>query len=67
MVRDGQPVVTAALKKVSIEDIPDLNRIPYAAEVPLSGLPAGQYVLQVTVVDRVAKRSASEHTRFEIQ
>jgi VWFA-related protein len=67
MVRDGQPVVTAALKKVSIEDIPDLNRIPYAAEISLGGLPTGQYLLQVTVVDRVAKRSASEHTRFEIQ
>jgi len=67
VVRDGQPVVTTALKKVSIEDIPDLNRIPYAAEISLGGLPAGQYILQVTVVDRVAKRSASQQTRFEIQ
>jgi len=41
VVRDGQPVVTTALRKVSIEEIPDLNRIPYAAEVSLSGLPSG--------------------------
>ena len=67
VVRGGQPVVTTALKRVSIEDIPDLNRIPYAAEISLGGLPAGQYLLQVTVVDRVAKRSASQQTRFEIQ
>ena len=67
MVRDGQPVVTTAQRKVSIEDFTDLARVPYAAEISLSGLPAGQYVLQVTVVDRVAKRSASQQTHFEIQ
>jgi VWFA-related protein len=67
MVRDGQPVVTTAQRKISIEDFTDLARVPYAAEISLSGLPAGQYVLQVTVVDRVAKRSASQQTHFEIQ
>lgn len=67
VIRDGQPVVTTPLKKVLTEGVPDLNRIPYAAEISLSGLPAGQYLLHVTVVDRIAKRSASQHTRFEIQ
>jgi len=67
MVRDGEPVVTTAQRKVSIEDFTDLARIPYAAEISLGGLPAGQYVLQVTVVDRIAKRSASQQTHFEIQ
>jgi hypothetical protein len=67
MVRDGQPVVTTALKKVSTEGFTDIARVPYAAEISLKGLPAGQYILQVTVVDRVAKRSASQQTNFEIQ
>ena len=67
MVRDGEPVVTTAQRKVSTEDFTDLARIPYAAEISLGGLPAGQYVLQVTVVDRIAKRSASQQTHFEIQ
>jgi VWFA-related protein len=67
IVRDEQPVVTTALKKVSIAAVPDLMRIPYAAEVSLSGLPAGRYLLQVTVVDRVAKKSASQQSRFEIE
>lgn len=67
MVRDGQPVATTALRKISTLDVTDLTRIPYAAEISLSGLPAGQYVLQVTAVDRVAKRSASQQTHFEIQ
>lgn len=67
MVRDGQPVVTTALRKVSTVDVTDPARIPYAAEIPLSGLPAGRYLLQVTVVDRVAKKSASQQTHFEIE
>jgi VWFA-related protein len=66
MVRDGQPVVTTALRKVTTEGATDLTRIPYAAEVSLSGLPAGQYVLQVSIVDRVSKKSASQQMRFEV-
>lgn len=67
LVRDEQPVVTTALKKVTIEDAANFARLPYAAEVSLNGLPPGRYLLQVTTVDRVAKRSASQQTRFEIQ
>lgn len=67
LVRDDQPVVTTALKRVSVEDLPDTTRIPYAAEIPLSGLPAGRYLLLVTAVDRIAKKSASQQTRFEIE
>ena len=66
IVRDGQPVTTTALRKISVEGLPDLTRIPYAAEISLSGLPAGRYLLQVTVVDRVAKKSASQQNRFAI-
>jgi len=66
IVRDEQPVTTTALKKISVEGVKDLTRIPYAAEVSLSGLPAGRYLLQVTVVDRISKKSASQQTRFEI-
>ena len=67
IVRDGLPVVTTALKKISVADIPDLTRLPYAAEISLVGLPSGRYRLQVTVVDRVAKKSATQQTRFEIE
>lgn len=66
IVRDEQPVTTTPLKKISIEGLPDLSRIPYAAEVSLNGLPAGRYLLQVTVVDRIGKKSASQQNRFEI-
>ena len=67
IVRDGQPVVTTPLKKVTVEQSDDMKRIPYAAEVALGGLPSGRYVLQVSVVDRIAKTSATQQTRFLIQ
>jgi VWFA-related protein len=67
VVRDDQPVITSPLRKVSLEGVEDLTRIPFAAELPLTGLPAGRYVLQITAVDRVSKQSTSQQTRFEIE
>ena len=67
IVRDGQPVVTTPLKKITVEQSDDVKRIPYAAEVALGGLPSGRYVLQISVVDRIAKTSATQQARFEVQ
>jgi len=67
IVRDGQPVVTTPLKKISVEQFDDMKRIPYAAEVALTGLRSGRYVLQISVVDRIAKTSATQQTRFEVK
>jgi len=66
ILRDNQPVITTALKKIPTEGV-DLDRLPYAADLSLADLPAGQYVLQVTAVDRVSKTSASQQNRFSIQ
>lgn len=67
ILRDDQPVVTTSLQKVSLENITDLVRIPYAAEVSLARMPAGRYLLKLTAIDRVSKTSASQQTRFEIE
>ena len=67
VVRDEQPVVTTALRKVSTEGVQDLMRLPYAAEIPLQGLATGHYLLQITAVDRVSKRSVYQQARFEIE
>ncbi len=67
VVREEQPVVTAPQKRIPTEGITDLKRIPYAAELSLADLAAGSYQLQVSVVDRVAKKSATKQLRFEIQ
>jgi VWFA-related protein len=66
ILRDNQPVATTTLKKVSTEGVQDLQRLPYAAEIPLEGLSAGQYILQLTAIDRIARSSASQQLRFEI-
>jgi fibronectin type 3 domain-containing protein len=67
VVRDGQPVVTTPQKKITTDGLPDMKSIPYAAEVPLDTLSTGRYVLQITAVDRVAKTTATQQTRFEIE
>ena len=42
------------------------SRIPYAAEMALDTFPAGRYVLQITVIDRAAKTSATRRARFSV-
>jgi VWFA-related protein len=66
IVRDNQPVITTALKKIEPPATADVARLPYAAEVPLSQLSPGLYLLQINVIDRVSKRSTSQQTRFEV-
>ncbi len=66
VIRDDQPVITTTLRKISTEGLTDLARLPYAAEVPLSGLQTGHYVLQVTLIDRTSKQSMTRQTNFEV-
>ena len=66
IIRDDQPVITTALRKINTEGVVDLQRLPYAAEVPLAELQPGRYLLQVTVIDRVSKQSASRQTHFDV-
>ncbi len=65
--RDDQPIITAPLSKLSTNGANDLTHIPYAAEMALGNLPAGQYVLQITAIDRPAKASASQRINFAIE
>ncbi|HEX8474021.1 MAG TPA: VWA domain-containing protein [Pyrinomonadaceae bacterium] len=65
--RDDQPVITTPLRKVDTSGVTDLSRIPYAAEFGLGGLPAGQYVLQITAIDRIAKSNATQRVNFTIE
>ena len=65
--RDNEPVITTPLHKIQSEGISDVQRVPYAAEVSLNGLPPGAYVLQVTVIDKLAKASATRRLSFQIE
>jgi VWFA-related protein len=67
ILREGQAIVTSPLKKIRIDAATDLARIPYGADIALKSLPAGRYLLQVTVSDRITNASASEQIAFEIE
>ena len=67
ILRDDQPVMTTAQRKVEVNGQTDPARLAYAAELPLEFMTPGYYVLQVTVVDRIAKTSATQRTNFEIE
>lgn len=66
ILRDNQPVFTTPLRRIEMNPETDLARLPYAAELPLTDLLPGRYLLQVTVIDRIAKTSATQSTGFAI-
>ena len=66
VLRDNQPVITTLVRKINTEGVADLSRLPYAAEVELAKLTAGQYVLHVSVIDRLSKQSSIQETHFEV-
>jgi VWFA-related protein len=66
LFRDNEPIITMPLHAIHVDALSDLRRLPYAAEVKLDGLQSGRYVLLVTVIDRVAKASASQRFGFKV-
>ncbi len=64
--RDNEPVITTPLHKIQTDGTFDVDRVPYAADVLLTGLQPGAYVLQVTVIDRLAKASATQKLSFQV-
>ena len=66
VIRDDQPVITTALRKVSTDGVLDMTRLPYAAEISLNELLPGRYLLQTTVIDRISKQSTSRQTHFDV-
>jgi VWFA-related protein len=67
ILRNDQPVMTTASRKIETSNAPDPARLPYAAEVPLEGLMPGRYVLQIIAIDRLSKTTASQRASFEIE
>ncbi len=67
ITRDGQSIVTSPVRKLALAPGADLSRIPYSADIALQSLPAGRYVLQVTINDRVAQTNATQQVTFDIE
>jgi VWFA-related protein len=66
IMRGKQAVLTPAEITVSPEKLTNFTNIPYTAEFPLSALSPGDYVLDLTVTDRVKKTSASQRLPFTV-
>ncbi|MCA1576781.1 MAG: VWA domain-containing protein [Acidobacteria bacterium] len=66
VIRDDQPVITTAVRKISTDGLTDLARLPYAAEIPMNELLPGRYLLKITIIDRVAKQSTTRETHFDV-
>jgi hypothetical protein len=64
--RDNEPVITSPLQKIETASVTDSARVPYAADVLLNTLTPGRYVLQVTIIDRLAKASISQRYDFRV-
>ena len=64
--RDDEPVITDPLHKINTEGAGDLERLPYAAELSLARLQPGRYVLRLTIIDRIARTTASQQLNFEV-
>jgi VWFA-related protein len=67
ITRGGQAVVNSPARKIGTPQGTDLARVPYGADIGLSTLSPGRYVLQVTINDRAAKTSAAQQTTFDIE
>lgn len=67
VLSDLKPILKTSLLKVSTEGLTDLARIPYSAAIPLTGMPVGRHLLQITITDRIAKTSATQQVNFDIQ
>jgi hypothetical protein len=64
ILRGEQAVLTPPEMKVSTDKQANLANITYAGEFPLSSLPPGSYVLEVTVTDKAA--TASQRIKFTV-
>jgi hypothetical protein len=65
--RDDQAVISTPFKKVPTGAQTDPARVPFTAEINLGVLPAGRYILRVTLEDRVAQKTISQQTAFYVQ
>jgi hypothetical protein len=62
----GQPVRTTPVRIVTVAP-DDLARIFCGGELQLNSIAPGQYILEVTVTDEIAKTSASQQTRITVE
>lgn len=66
LVSGGQVFKTMPALRVPVES-QDLSRIPFGGEIALDSVPSGQYTLEITATDQIARTSASQKTRITVE
>lgn len=66
ILRAGQVVKSTPVQSVPIES-QDLMRIPFGGEIGLGSIPSGQYILEITVDDQMAKEKVSQRARITVE
>jgi VWFA-related protein len=66
LLRGGQVVKRTPMKSVPVES-QDFVRIPFGGEITLDLIPSGQYILEVTVDDQIAKTITSQQTKITVE
>jgi hypothetical protein len=54
------------MKSVPVEK-QDILRIPFGGEIALDSVPSGQYILEITVDDQIAKTTVSQRTKITVE
>lgn len=66
ILNDNDQLISSHNQRPAMDGITDPKRIPYAEDISLALAP-GQYLLRVTATDRIAKTTASQEVRFQIE
>ena len=66
LLRGGQTVRSTPMKNVQVAS-QDFLRIPFGGEITLDSIPSGQYILEITVDDQIAKTSISQQTKITVE
>ncbi len=64
--RGGQVVKSTPMQRVTLES-QDFVRIPFGGEIALDAIPSGQYILEITVDDQIARTIVSQQTRITVE
>jgi VWFA-related protein len=67
VLHDGVPVFTAIPALVPLNRSKDFTGLPYWAELQLSSLGPGRYLLEVTATDHLTKLSSTQRVRLVVE
>jgi hypothetical protein len=66
ILRGTQAVLTPPEINIPTDKLSNFTNIPYTGEFPLSALPPGNYLLELTATDRARKTSATQQLPFSV-